>query len=162
MTGGTIDGTTTALAAMIPVLGVKTTARTTGKTSAETVVRLAPGQTGVSAAAPGPGPPSRTIGGIEAAPAAVMSATALARLVLGLNGAIALGPACGSAAEIRAALDLGIVTVTVIGGNAAATVTATKSGKRTARKTKPRKKTRSDGPGAAPALSRAQPARPLA
>jgi hypothetical protein len=161
MTGETIDGTTIAPpVAMIPVLGAKTTARTTGKTSAGTVVRLALGQTDVSAAAPGPGPPNRKTGGIEAAPAAVMFATALARLVLGLNGAIALGPACGSAAEIRAALDLGIVTVTVIGGNAAAT--ATQFGKRTARKTSPRKRTRSDGLGAVPALPRARPARRLA
>jgi hypothetical protein len=159
MTGDTIEGTTIAPpVAMIPVLGAKTTARTTGKTSAGTVVRLALGQTDVSAAAPGPGPPNRKTGGIEAAPAAVMFATALARLVLELSGAIALDPGCGSAAETGAALGLGTVTVT--GGNAAAT--ATQFGKRTARKTSPRKRTRSDGLGAVPALPRARPARRLA
>jgi hypothetical protein len=169
MTIGTTAGMTIVTAgAMIPVPHVgmiermiartiaRMTVRMSGRVSEKTAVYLAQGQKRKSEAVPGQGRRKPTTGGIEAAPAVVTPAPAVAPRAREPSDATGLAPACALAAEIGAAPGPRTATA-VIGGNAVVRALApiseiaavAKPERRSATKTRSKKKTRNAGLGAA-------------
>lgn len=153
MTIGTTAVTTIAIVvATIPAPHGEMTAEMIEDMITETEVGLVIGPTGATGAVPDSGRRGTTIGGIEAAPAAVILAIAVGHRAQGPNDGIVLALACDTAAEIEPVRDPGTVIIVIGESEVVLGLAAieTAAGTATARKTGPRRTIESDDAGAAP------------